>query len=839
MRVSLRWLADYVDLVLSPEELAQRLTMSGTEVVSIERVGAGWDKVYVGRVTRRAPHPNADRLQLVTVDYGDGREITVVTGAFNIEVGDKVPLALVGARLIDAYSAEPRMATLKPTKIRGIVSEGMVVSARELGLGEDHTGIYILDPGAPVGAPLAEVLGDTILELEVTPNRPDLLCMLGVAREVAALTGQTVRVPEPKYPEQGMEAEALVTIEIEDPDLCPRYSAVVITGVQIGPSPEWMQRRLVAAGMRPINNVVDVTNYVMLEWDQPLHAFDFDKIRGQHIIVRRARPGEAMTTLDGVHREFTDETLLIADEVGPVAVAGVMGGLQTEVTDSTTTVLLESANFNPVSIRKTARRLRLPSEASRRFEKGLPQEQTVPAARRAAQLMHELAGGTVAPGVADSYPIKQEERTIVVAASEVERLLGVRYGMQPMVDVLQGLGFGVKSDDDVMTVRVPFQRLDVALPADVVEEVARIIGYDSIPTTLLSGEIPEPLTNKELQIEELVRWTLVGAGFSEVITYSLTSRSRMDRLLAGGPSPDAILDALGENAEGASTLAGEVTERIMPLNIRPLAVFNPLSADAAVLRTTALASALETLASNLRQFDRDVNLFEIGRIYLPRDGDLPEERRVLTMVMGAYHSGRQWGAREENDFFDIKGVTEVLLDRLGVRRFEFIPIVHPTFHPGRAAAVVLGSDGASRPGTVVGAVGEVNDRVLASFGIGQPAYLAGFDLGRLIEAADLHRLYQPLPRFPAVLQDIAVVVDEAIPAAQVSAIICDAGGKLVRKVELFDLYRGAPLPPGKKSLAFHITYQAPDRTLTDREVAVVHERIQKALRQQLGATFRA
>ena len=838
MRVSLRWLSDYVDLVVAPEELAQRLTMAGTEVAAVEKIGAGWDKVYVGQVVSLAPHPNADRLQLVTVDYGEGRQITVVTGAFNIRVGDKVPLALVGARLVDAYSAEPRMAVLKPTKLRGVLSEGMVVSAKELGLGEDHTGIYILNPSAPVGAPLADVLGDTILELEVTANRADLLCMLGVAREIAALTGQRVRVPVPEYPEEGAPAKSLVTIQIEDPALCPRYTAAVITGVQVKPSPEWMQRRLVAAGMRPINNIVDVTNYVMLEWDQPLHAFDYDKIRGQRIVVRPARPGETVTTLDGVRRELTEDTLLINDGEGPVAVAGVMGGLESEVTERTTTVLLEAANFNPISIRRTARRLRLPSEASRRFEKGLPAEQTALAARRAIQLMRELAGGAVAPGLADNYPLRQQERVITLAASEVERLLGVSYSVDQMVTVLEGLGFGVKVDGETMQVRVPYHRLDVTLPADVVEEVARVIGYDTIPTRLLSGQIPEPVQSVDLQIEDLVRRVLVGAGYTEIITYSLTSRETMGRLLPPGATPDTVLQAFGQEGDDSAALAREITERLIPLDVQPLEIFNPLSADASVMRTTALASALQTLSNNLRHFDRDVNLFEIGRIYLPRDGDLPEERRVLTLVTGAYRSGRRWGSREENDFFDIKGVVETLLDRLGIADCRFRPVVHPTFHPGRAAAITLESDGGASQGQLVGVVGEVNDRVLAAFDIDQPAYLAGLDLGRLIAVASLYRIYEPLPRFPAVLQDIAVVVDETVPASRVVDAIVKAGGQLVRHAELFDVYRGAPLPEGKKSLAYHITYQAPNRTLTDREVAMVDERIRKALRQQLGATFR-
>jgi phenylalanyl-tRNA synthetase beta chain len=837
MNVSLRWLADYVDIVTTPEDLAERLTMAGTEVGAIKKIGETWGPVFVGQITRIDPHPNADRLSMPTVNYGPGKDITVVTGAQNIKVGQKVPLALLGARLIDGHSEERKEIVLKPIKLRGVESLGMLCSALELGLMEEHAGIYILDPETPVGVPLVDVLGDTILELELTTNRSDLLSMIGVAREVAALTNQKVRLPVVDYPEQGVPAKDLVRIDVEDPKLCPRYTATIITGLQIKPSPDWMQRRLVAAGMRPISNIVDVTNYLMLEWGQPLHAFDYDKLQGQHIIVRNARPGEELVTLDGQKRELTAETLMICDERGPVAVAGVMGGLDTEVTDATTTVLLESASFNQTSIRRTARRLRLQSEASKRFERGLPAEQTLMAGRRATQLMLELGGGTAAPGVADTYPVKQPKREFDVPLGEFKRLLGCDYPVQQKTTILENLGFEVKVKGETLHVVAPEKRVDISIPADVVEEVARVVGYDSIPTALLRGSIPEPTPNKPLLVDSLVRRSMVGLGFTEIIAYALTSRAKMARLLPKGATPETVMQVFGSSADGA--LAQEVTERLMPLNLDPLAVMNPLSVDAEVMRTTALSSMLETLATNLRHTDRDIDLFEVGRIYLPRENDLPEERRVLTAVMSAYRTGRQWGSREENDFFDLKGAVEELLDRLGITDCQYVPLEHPVFQPGRAAVVVRKpKDAVNGPVEVLGAIGEVNDRVLANFDVNQPAYLAGFDLGRLAVLANVERIYTPLPRFPAILQDIAVVVDEALSSGVVHEVIERNGGPLLVNVSLFDVYRGAPLPEGKKSLAYHIAYQAPNRTLTDSEVGKFHERIRKALAAELKATFR-
>jgi phenylalanyl-tRNA synthetase beta chain len=538
MKVPLKWLRDYVDVVVSPEELAHRLTMAGLEADGITYIGANWQNVYVGQIRELRPHPNADRLQLVTADYGHGT-ITVVTGAFNMEVGDKVPVALVGARLIDGHSAEPRMITLQPTKLRGVVSEGMVCSGKELGLSADHAGILILHPEAVVGRGLQEELGDVVIDLALTPNRSDALAMIGVAREVAALTGQKASFPSFALPEEGPPVNDLAKITIQDPDLCPRYSAMVIQGIRIGPSPRWMQERLTAAGQRPINNIVDITNYVMLEYGQPLHAFDLHRVQDRHIIVRRAKEGEHLVTLDGVDRKLEPDMLVIADPERAVGLAGVMGGANTEVTEETTDILLESANFDATNNRRTARGLDLLSEASRRFEKGLPIELTVPALRRAVALMREQGGGVVARGVLDAYPNPVSPRRITLPNGEATRLLGLDLDVDRISSILSSLSFEVEQHEGFLLVTVPLHRVDVTLPADLVEEVARVIGYDAIPDKMLSGEIPPPVGNSVRAWEAVARETLVGCGLAETICYSLTSRARQRRLVPasynGGP----------------------------------------------------------------------------------------------------------------------------------------------------------------------------------------------------------------------------------------------------------------------------------------------------------------
>jgi len=826
MRVSLKWLAEYVPLTLPVDELARRLTLAGIEVGAIESTGGSFEHVYVGEIVRLVPHPNADRLQLATVEYG--REpATVVTGAPNIKVGDRVPFALVGAELIDVHRDPPARAKLRPTRIRGVESAGMVCSAAELGLGEDHDGIMILDRTTPVGVPLAQAVGDTVLELELTPNRSDCLAMLGVAQEVAALTGAPLSAPRVRVDARGRAAAERVRIEIEDPALCRRYSAALIDGVRIGPSPPWLRERLTAAGVRPISNVVDVTNYVMLEYGQPLHAFDFGRIRGQRIVVRRARPGERLRTLDGVDRVLDEDVLVIADAEGPVAIAGVMGGEESEVSEGTTGLLLEAATFEPTTVRRTSRRLKLPSEASRRFEKGLPTDLTVLALERACQLLQEIAAPSdghpeVGRGWADCCPNPDRPRKVQTPYREFARLLGVRFEPSEIAAVLERLGFGVREEGDGILVDVPFRRVDVGIPADVVEEVARITGYDRLPATRLAGSPPAPTPpDAPFKLEERLRDVLVGCGASEVIAYSLTSPALLDRLPSG---------------ETGDPLADEASARFLPEH-EPMRLVNPLSSELSVLRTSSLTSMLTALRDNLRWTDRDVLLFELGRIYLDRGEELPEERRLATLGSGGFRSGGDWGSRVPVDFYDVKGVIETTLSHCGVAGITFAAIEHPAFRRGHCGAIVRG-DRRSKDHQLIGVIGEVARSVRRSFDIDEPVFLAALDLERVFPLMTADRPVEPLARFPAVYQDLALVLAENVAAEDVRRAILRAGRPVAREATLFDVYRGEGIGPGRRSLAYRITYQSDERTLTDREVAEAHGRIEDALRKQFQAEVR-
>ncbi|MGC8785817.1 MAG: phenylalanine--tRNA ligase subunit beta [Anaerolineae bacterium] len=821
MRVPISWLKEYVDIVLPLPELAERMTLAGLEVAAIEQIGAEWDrdKIVVGEVVEVRPHPNADRLTIAVVDHGTGEPEAVVTGATNLKVGDhgqKVAFARSGARLIDGYAQEKRYITLKPAKIRGVVSAGMVCSEKELGLSDEHEGILILDPDAPVGMPLQDYLGDTVLDIDLTPNLGRCLSIIGIAREVAALTGQELRVTEPTMKAEGAPIEGQIEIEIADPDLCSRYTATLIRGVKVGPSPLWMQRRLRMAGMRPINCIVDITNYVMLEWGQPLHAFDYDKLRGRKaggkpvIIVRRAKPGETITTLDGVERQLEPDMLLITDGGGPIAIAGVMGGLETEISPFTTNVLLESANFNNLNNRRTSELLKLPSEASLRFGRGLSPEATVIAAQRASELMRQLAGGVIAAGIADCYPVKQQIRTIDLAPGEVTRLLGIELSRQRTVEILQSLGFACEVGEDPHPIRVtvPYYRLDVEIPADLVEEVARVVGYDKIPDTLLRDELPPQRRNLALEGEQRVRDILVGCGLTEVITYSLTNLESVSKL---DPTRKAV----------------------DPADYIRLA--NPLTSEREYLRRTLMNSLLETLRDNLR-FTERVAIFEVARVYLPQPGqDLPEEPRRLGIAMSGPRHVTSWTVKsgELLDFYDVKGVAEALLHHLHITDYAFVPTEHPTFHVGRAAKLLVNN-------AEIGVLGEVHPLVRENFDLpAQRVCLLEFDLEALLASVPSSYYYQPVSRFPTVTRDLALIVDDEVPAARVHDAIINAGGKLLQKVELFDVYHGAQVPPGKKSLAYTLTYQAMDRTLTDDEVNKVQLRILKALEKELGAQLRA
>jgi len=820
MRVPLGWVKDFVSWELNLEALCERLTLGGLEVAGVEQVGAEWDrtKIWVGEVVQVRQHPNADRLVLVTVDYGEG-VLEVVTGAPNLHVGDsgqKVVFAMEGARLIDGHADTLKYQTLKRSRIRGVESAGMVCSEKELGISDEHQGIIILDADAPKGVPFADYYGGTVLDLDLTPNLARCFSMLGVAREVAALTGQ--RFVEPDYTLQaaGPTIDGQVDIEIADPDLCARYSAALIKGVKIGPSPYWLQRRLALAGMRPINNIVDITNYVMLELGQPLHAFDYRLLRPRQegnapaVIVRRAHPGERMTTLDGAQHTLSGQELLITDGAGPIGVAGVMRGLESEVTAQTVDVLLEAANFDNISVRHTTAALKLPSEAAQRFGRGVDPELTLLALRRAADLMRDLAGGTVAAGFADLYPGKTELRQVVLPLREVPRQLGITLDAAEVCGLLALLGFACEQIQDgaALKVIVPSHRLDVTIAADLIEEVARLYGYDRLPTTLIADEMPRLLPVPELALEERARDVLVGCGLTELITYALDALETEARLTVGAPLPAAD---------------------------RYLRVANPLSRESEYLRQTLMGSMLDAVARNLRFVER-VAAFEIGRIYLRQEGQaMPVEPTRVSIALTGPRELRSWLTNESPnmDYYDLKGIVETLCTRLGVSGFGFEAGQHAALHPGRTARLLLN-------GNEVGVLGEVHPTVREQFELPeQTVCLAEIDLHALIAAAEPVVRHSPISRMPTLKLDLAVVVDEAVPSDEVEAAIRQNGSGLLVGVVLFDVYRGQQLGAGKKSLAYSLTFQSPDKTLTSEQAVQQRNRIVRALQRGYGAEIRS
>ncbi len=822
MKVSLKWLRDYVNIILPPEELAERLTMAGLEVKAIQTIGDTWGKMVIGEVVAINPHPNSDRLQLATVDLGT-EQITVVCGAPNIGVGQRVPFAHVGARFINGHTREA--VSLKPVKIRGVVSEGMVCSEKELGISENHEEILVLPPDAPIGIALGAYLGDIILDLDITPNRPDCLSVIGIAREIAALTDEPLHLPEIHYNELEDSIDSFASADIVEPNLCPRYCAGLITGIKISPSPNWLQRRLNSCGMRPINNVVDITNYVMLEYGQPLHAFDYRKLQGGQIIVRRARNGEALTSLDGTKRALNSGILVIADKEEAVAVAGIMGGLDSEVTDKTDTILLESANFNQAAIRQGCNYLQLQSEASVRFDKGLNSELPLIPLKRATQLLLELAGGRAAKGVIDVYPGKSAPKLLSLTVREVERLSGLKIDIDEIIKVLKALGFECQESNSDLQISAskPYWRSDIKCSADLVEEVVRIIGYEKIPITRLSSPLPPQKSKlspagRQSDFKDKLRNILTGFGFQEILAYSLVSLQKMQNLYPN-----------------------------LKLQTVPIKVANPMTREQEYLRSTLRAGLLSTLAHNQKFESEGIRLFEIGKVFLPQrppvittlsetkgkksqeERELPREEEMLCAVLSGARAGLSWQADKEMlDFFDAKGVVDNILNQLGLK-VSFNISDDDTLFPGRRANIIVEDD-------KVGIVGELHPKVGQAFELSGTVCLVEIDLEKVsTKITDIKR-YQPIPRFPSVTRDIALVVDEQVSYGRAEEII--QRFPLVTRVTLFDLYRGEQIPEGKKSFAMRIIYQSPRHTLTDEEVNQTQEQMLDRLHQELGATLR-
>jgi len=879
MKVPISWLKEYVDLTISVEELAERLTLAGLEVSSIQYFGIPqgppppgsnqplshhlvWDrqKIVLGAIREVRSHPDADRLVLALVDYGGSELEQCVTGAPNLfPYKDQGPLdppllspfAHEGAEVIDGHKDDGSRMILKERVLRGIPNRSMVCSEKELGLSDSHEGILLLDweefGHFPPGTPLQDVLGDAVLEIDLLPNMARAYSIVGVAREVAALTGQTLRLPPLEVIAEGPPIMGEVSIEIREPDLNPRFTLALIRDVQLGPSPQWMQRRLRLAGMRPINNIVDATNYVMLELGEPLHAFDWDVLRRRaggkapKIITRLPEPGEHLVTLDGVDHALDEFNILVADTAGALSLGGIMGGLESEIWDpasmsvsetlseaqkalftdrpATRNVLLEAASWNFINIRRTMQSQKMNSEAGLRFSRGVHPAMALRGLLRCIELMRQISGGVVAQGVVDKYPRPAEVITVDLPVREVERHLGFAIPQAEIVRILRALEFTVNEQGDVLQVTVPDHRLDIGTGltgrADLIEEIARVYGYDRLPNTLIADELPAQRANVALEREEALRDALVRAGLREIVTYRLTT-----------PEREALLTPPG--AESSWPQVPYVT------------LANPIAADKTAMRHTLLAGMLDIVAANARHTERQL-LFEIGSVYLPREDDpLPDEPGRLGIVMTGPRGVPQWqkdGDAGRIDFFDLKGVIETVVRELRIAgEVSFAPVQHSTFHPGRAAMLHIN-------GREIGVLGELHPLVRQAFGLGldleRPVVAAEFDLGLLLADVQSVRTIRPVPAHPAVYQDIALVVDETVPAAEVHAVILRAGGELLEEARLFDVYRGDPIPPGKKSLAYALTYHAPDRTLNDAEVAKIHARIMKAVERQVGAQVRA
>ena len=813
MKVSYRWLSDYVDLSgYTAQDLAELLTRGGIEVDVIEERNRGVSGVVVGFVKEKGKHPDADKLSVCQVDAGTGELLQIVCGAPNVAAGQKVPVALIGATLPDGLK-------IKKAKLRGVESQGMICSARELGLNEKllpkelQEGILVLPENLPVGAGIVEALAldDQVLELDLTPNRSDCLSMIGVAFEVGAILDRKARLPEAnvaRFETGEIRAADKFSVSISAPEHCFRYAARVIEGVRPAPSPLWLQNRLMAAGIRPINNIVDVTNYVMLEYGQPLHAFDADRLAGGRIEVRLAREGETIVTLDGVTRKLDTGMLVIADAEKAVALAGVMGGADSEVTEGTTRILLESAHFAGNTVRRTSRQLGLRSEASLRFEKEVNPEGVILALDRAAALIAELAGGRVAAGITEAAVRTHERKTVRLSLEKLNRYLGTSLDAETVAGIFTRLSFECERDGADLAVTVPGRRVDISRDVDLIEEAARIYGYDRIPSTLVSGATtPGRLTKPQL-IRRRIRQLLASDGFFETINYSL-----------GHPGKSRRFPALDRDAV-------------------PIRVAMPMSEERSLLRTSLIPHLLDAAANNRNRNATDLALFEIGSVFIHRaerlEG-LPEEKHRLGLLMSGRRYPDSWtGDAGQADFYDLKGAVEKLLAYLGIAGVEWRAARLEGLHPGRAAEIVVSRGGES---VVAGWLGQIHPSLQEEWELGE-TYAAEMELSILYECADFDVAYATLPRYPSVARDIAVVVGRSVEAARLTEKVREAAGPLLESVRVFDVYADERLGADKKSVAMALVFRHAERTLTDEEVAEAHERIVAALAESFGAELR-
>lgn len=798
MKVPISWLKEYVEFDASPEEIAEKLTFSGIEVEGIETVGGGREGLVVGEVLNVEPHPSADRLRLCRVSDGTD-ELPIVCGADNVETGAKVALAGVGVTL-------PGGIKIKKAKIRGEVSLGMLCAEDELGLSDDHSGIMILPPETKTGTPLSEVIGppETVLELEVTWNRPDCLCIIGVAREIAALFGSELKIPEISLKESDQPTSEFVNVKIDEPELCSRYTARALSDVKIAPSPTWMQKRLNLCGIRPINNIVDITNYVMLECGHPLHAFDHKLLTNQKIVVRKTQPGEKMSTLDEIERPLTSEMLVIADSERPVALAGVMGGAGSEINDKTETVLLESASFDPASIRSTSSALKLTTESSHRFERWVNPETVEWASNRAAALMQELANAVVAREIVDVYPLPPQKKTIELDYSNMKKLLGMDVSPDETTGILKSLMLPVtRQVDDGCTVEVPAFRRDLEREADLIEEIARMHGLDKLPESIPSAKIVPGADDSETQAQYACRSILVGLGLNESMNYSFLSKQLLDLFCDDDQTSRVILP-------------------------------NPVSADYAEMRNSLVPQMVESLGRNLSRQISEASFFEIGRVFFKKkDGSIAEEDRLCIGLLGPVgRSGmnKREPVKASEMFLWIKGIIESLCAAEHVR-VTFGSASSSIFDESADMQVLIN-------GKPAGKMGLVKSRIRKEWRMTEPVGIAEIDLKALLTGAFSSPELKPLPKYPGISRDVALVVDAGVSHADILKIIHKFSPPELTRIELFDIFLSESVGEGQKSLAYSMIYRSLERTLTDEEANKLHETVKKALKTELGAEIR-
>lgn len=838
MKVSLKWLSEYVDIPSDLKAFCDRLDLTGTGVEGVEKTGAAFDHIVTAKVLEKEPHPDSDHMWVTKIDVGannvdaDGNPepLQIVCGAQNFNAGDHIVTAMIGATL-------PGDFTIKKSKLRGVVSMGMNCSARELGLGNDHDGIMILPEDAPVGVPFAEYmkLSDTVLDLEITPNRPDCLSMVGMAREVGAMYREDVTLPiyELEEDESLPNVEDLATVEIEDPERCARYTARIIKDVKIGPSPDWLAERVIAAGARSINNVVDVTNYILFLYGQPLHAFDYDKLVGAdgkaHVIVRAAADGEKFTTLDGEERDLTSDMTVIATPENAVCLAGVMGGLESEITEESTTVLLEAATFEHGRTSRTSRNLGLISESSMRYERGVDDNPIVDYSAAAAALLAEVAGGKVCPGVIDVYPVKTAPVELTFRVPRFCQMMGVDVPLADIVDILERLDCEVADyadDAEVLQVTAPTCRPDLEREIDLYEEVLRLWGMDLVePTLPASPNRVGALTESQL-INRKINRTMTAAGLNETMTYSFTDPADLVKLRLVEDQP-ADGDARWAAAASGSGINGD-----------PVELINPMNAEQSIMRQTIIPGLLRSVAYNQAHGVKNVQLYEMGKVFFAHEGKKqPKEREKLAGVLAGAMSDPMWNAAPVPfDFFDGKGVVESLARELALPKVRFRALAAedaPFLQPGRAAEMLSG-------GTVLGWVGELHPLAVDAFEATAPVVAFELDVEALAKSARIARDYVDVPEFPPVETDLAFVVDESVTNEKLVQCITSAGGKLLADVRLFDVYRDDErLGVGKKSMAYALTYRAADRTLTGEEVDKTQAKLIKKVCGATGAEVRS